>query len=278
MTLQQALSQARGKLAASGIEDASLEAELLLRHSLGMERVQLYLDIGRDLDPREEAAFSQLLGRRLKGEPSAYITGHREFFGLDFRVGPDVLIPRPETELLVEKAIQVARERSISRIAEIGTGCGAIAISLVLALPAVRLYATDISASALEVARLNCQKHKVMDKVQLLRGDMLEPLPEPVDLIVANLPYIGASELAASGLASFEPRLALDGGADGLDKIRRLCRQAGVKLRPRGILLLEVGQGQAMPLVTFLRGLFPKAQVEVFPDLGGIERMVRCLM
>jgi len=176
--------------------------------------------------------------------------------------------------LLVEKAISLAQNRTISDIAEIGTGCGAIAISLALKLPAAKLYATDISTPALEVALFNSQKHGVANRIRLLQGDMLDPLPEPIDLIVANLPYVEESELSRTGLARFEPPLALHGGSDGLEKIYRLCQQLSSKLHPQGCLLLEIGQGQANPVETFLRGLFPSAQIEVTPDFGGIERVV----
>lgn len=273
MTLKQALSQARGILATNDIEDASLEGELLLRHTLKISRVQLYLDFSRELSSKQEEAFWHLIKRRLNGEPTAYITRHREFYGLDFYVDPNVLIPRPESELLVEKALSLAYQHPIATIAEIGTGCGAIAISLALNLPEVKIYATDISAPALKVALFNCQKHGVANRIYLLQGDMVAPLPEPVDLIVANLPYVKESELPPAP-ASFEPILALNGGSGGLEKIRKLCQQAGSKLRPRGCLLLEVGRGQGEKVTTFLYSLFPSARIEVAPDLSGIERVV----
>ncbi|MFC1904696.1 peptide chain release factor N(5)-glutamine methyltransferase [Chloroflexota bacterium] len=271
MTLKQALGCAREVLMANNIEDATLECELLLRHALKINRVQLYLDLDQELGPEQEKLFSHLIGRRLGHEPVAYIIGHREFYGLDFYVDQRVLIPRPESEMLVEKALELAQSRTISTIAEIGTGCGAIAISLALNLPQVKVYATDISASALEVALFNCQRHGVTDKIILLQGDMLEPLPEPVNLMVANLPYVKAEEMNAG---QFEPRLALDGGADGLEKIHRLCQQLSDKLHPGGCLLLEIGQGQGRAVTALLHRLFPSARVEVALDLGGIKRMV----
>jgi release factor glutamine methyltransferase len=274
MTLKQAIDRARSSLSANNIEDALLESELLLRHVLKISQTQLYLDIDRELSPKQEKTFRNLIRRRLKGEPTAYITGHREFYGLDFRVNPDVLIPRPESELLVEKALQIARHHSLATIAEIGTGCGAIAISLAINLPQAKIYATDISAPALKVARANCQKHGVTRRVHLLPGNMLDPLPETVDLIVANLPYVKESELPVYFPVSFEPVLALNGGPDGLDKIRQLCRQLNDKLRPGGYLLLEMGQGQQKAVTTLLSRLFPSAQIEVIPDLSSIDRVV----
>lgn len=271
MTLKQALSHARGILSANSIEDASLECELLLRHTLKISRVQLYLDLNNELNPKQEETFWQLVRRRLNGEPTAYITGHCEFYGVDFYVNPSVLIPRPESELLVEKALTLAQNHPIATIAEIGTGCGAIAISLALNLPQAKIYATDISTSALKVALVNCQKHGLVNRICLLHGDMLNPLPEPVDLIITNLPYVKEAEIEAEGC---EPLLALNGGQDGLEKIRQLCRQLRGKLRPEGYLLLEIGLGQGKAVTTLLRSLFPSTKIAFAPDLGGIDRVV----
>ena len=274
MTTKQALAHARSMLVASNIEDAPLETELLLRDALKISRVQLYSEPDRELSPEQQEAFWHLVERRVNHEPTAYITGHREFYGLDFYVNPGVLIPRPESELLVEKAIELARSNALSIIADVGTGCGAIAVSLALSLPQTKIYATDISASALKVALSNCQRHGVEDRVSLLVGDMLDPLPEPVDLIVANMPYVRESELPRANPASSEPRLALDGGSDGLEKIRRLCSQVSDRLRPAGRFLLEIGKGQGRAVTTFLHNLFPSAKVELTPDLSGIDRVV----
>jgi release factor glutamine methyltransferase len=272
MTAKQALGRAREILASGNIENAPLESELLLRHTLKLSRVELYLELDRALTPQEEKAFRQVVERRLSGEPTAYITRHREFYGLDFYVDPAVLIPRPESELLVEKALRLAQNGTISTIAEIGTGCGAIAISLALHLPQARIYATDISLPALKVARVNCQRHGAADRIRLLHGDMLDPLPGAVDLIIANLPYVRESELPPP--PQFEPVLALDGGADGTDRIRRLCLKLEGKLQPGGWLLLEVGEGQGPTVTSLLYHLFPGAKIEVTPDLSGIDRML----
>ena len=274
MTLKQALGRARGILAANNVEDASLECELLLGHALGINRTQLYLSIDHELTLEQEETFWYLIERYLSKEPIAYIIGHREFYGLDFHVGPGVLIPRPESELLVEKAFRLAQNYTLSTIADIGTGCGAIAISLALNLPQTEIYATDISALALKVAQVNCEKHGVEDSICLLQGDMLDPVPETVDLIIANLPYIKESKLSTLYPANFEPQLALNGGSDGLEKIYCLCRQVSGRLRPGGRLLLEIGQGQRMAVTTFLHDLFHSAKIEVAADLGGIDRVV----
>jgi len=274
VTLKQALSRAREILSASNIEDAPLECELLLRHTLNISRPQLYLNLNRELSPKQEGTFWKLMGRRLNGEPTAYITRHREFYGLDFYVDTRVLIPRPESETLIEKALNQAQNHPVSAIADIGTGCGAIAISLALNLPQVKIYATDVSASALEVALINCQRYGVTDRIYLLQGDMLDPVPEPVDLIVANLPYVRESELPQTCSANFEPMLALNGGSDGLEKISQLCHQVSDKINTHGCLLLEIGQGQGRAVTTFLHNLFPSAKIEVTPDLSGMDRVV----
>jgi release factor glutamine methyltransferase len=274
VTLKQVLGRARDVLATNSIEDASLEGEILLRQALGIDRVRLYANLKSELSAEQENEFWHLVQRRLSGEPAAYIAGHREFYGFDFFVDRRVLIPRPETELLVEKAIRLAQTHAIATVADIGTGCGAIAISLALNLPRIKIYASDVATDALEVARINCEKHGVAGRIQLLHGDMLEPLPEPVDLITANLPYVTKGEISRSGLADFEPRIALDGGADGLDKIRLLCQQVADKLNHRGCMLLEIGQGQGRAVTSLMQRCFPSASVEVILDLQGIERIV----
>lgn len=271
MKLKAALSRARGILAQNAIEDAPLEAELLLRHTLKIDRTRLYLDLDQELSPEGFFAFGHLVERRLSGEPTAYITGRREFYGLEFYVNPHTLIPRPESELLVETALRLSQSQPVSTIADIGTGCGAIAVSLALELPRTRIYATDISLPTLEVALVNCQRHSVTDRIRLLQGDMLKPVPEPIDLIVANLPYVKESELTPQ---NFEPLLALDGGAEGTESIARLCRQAKSKLAGGGSMLLEIGAGQGETITGLLKSLFPDGAVEVSRDFSGIERVI----
>jgi len=274
VTLKQVLGRARDVLVANSIEDASLEGEILLRQALGIDRVRLYANLKSELSAEQENEFWHLVQRRLSGEPAAYIAGHREFYGLDFLVDRRVLIPRPETELLVEKAIGLAQTHAIATVADIGTGCGAIAISLALNLPRIKIYASDVATDALEVARINCEKHGVAGRIQLLPGDMLAPLPEPVDLILANLPYVTEQETSQAGLADFEPLIALNGGSDGLDGIRRLGEQATDKLNPQGGMLLEIGWGQGRAVTNLLRRNFPSASLEIIPDLQGIERVI----
>lgn len=274
MNIRQAMSQAREILAANKIDEAPFESELLIRHTLKLERPQLFLELDQELSPKQEETFWQLVKRRLSSEPTAYIIGHREFYGIDFSVNTAVLIPRPESELLVEKALELGGNYPTPVIADIGTGCGAIAVSLAMKLPEAKIYATDISAPALDIARFNCQKHGVADRVSILIGDMLDALPESVDMIVANLPYVSEVDLPHVGTLDFEPALALNGGPDGLEKIRRLIQQVSEKLKPGGSLLLEIGIGQKGAVTGLLHDQFPTVDIEVLADFNGIDRVV----
>lgn len=261
---------------AAGVIHSLEEAEELLGYLLGCGREQFYRMPERELSPEQLTAFSKLIERRLAHEPLAYIVGNRRFFGFDFYVDPRVLIPRSATELLVSKALEVVRLRFHHpyrgcRIAEIGTGSGAVAISLALRLPQAKIYATDISSAALEVARSNCERHKVSNRIRLLQGDMFSPLREKVDILVANLPYVKDSNMEQlSREISFEPILALAGGEDGLDKVRRLFSQARGKLRPGGSLLLEIGGGGLNQAAELAKSYFPEATLELVADVDGI--------
>jgi len=232
-----------------------------------------------ELSPDDAEALGQILERRLRHEPIAYILGYREFFGHDFHVAPGVLIPRAESELLVEKTLALVEGRFSHQdpvIADIGTGCGAIAVSLALLLPRARIYATDSSRQALDIAGGNCDKHGFGDRVQFLHGDLLDPLPEPVDIIIANLPYVSDEELSqlSPEIRMFEPLSALAGGEDGLDKVRQLLSKAREKLRPNGFIILEIGAGQGGVVASVAKSSFPQAKVELAKDLGGIDRVV----
>jgi len=274
VTREQTLDKAQQLLATRNIEDAAIEAEVILMHVLNIKRSQLYCEPWEELSTQQSAEFWHDIERRLNNEPSAYITGHREFYGLDFIVDPSVLIPRPETELLVEKTIELATGHNQPVIVDVGTGSGAIAVSLAVHLAKAQIYATDISAPALEVTRRNAAFHGVADRVVLLQGDLLEPITFPVDIIVANLPYVTRADLASVNTIGHEPVLALDGGDDGLDIVRRLCGQASQKLAAGGKMLLETGIGQALMLKELLNGIFPDAQIEILQDMSGIDRVV----
>jgi len=279
--LREALQSATQTLRKAGIDDASVEAELLLGHILGMSKTQLYTEPERSLTSVETEHLCHLVRRRLDHEPAAYILGHCEFYGIDFCIDCHTFIPRPETELLVEKAVELAQRISQPgkriTIADVGTGCGAIAISLALALPQAKIYATDISASALQVAGMNCQRHAVSSQVELLQGNLLEPLSQPVDMIVANLPYIKSCEFRdlSPEVRNFEPTTALAGGEDGLDKIQQILEQMPGKLNYGGCFLLEIGQGQGRVVTSLIKSYFPQASIELISDLGGIERVVK---
>jgi len=284
MILSEALQSATQTLLRTRIDDASVEAELLLGHVLRMTKTQLYTEPERVLTTAETRHLWRLVQRRLDHEPTAYILGHCEFYGIDFCIDFHTFIPRPETELLVEKAVELAHR--ISRrgeritIADIGTGCGAIAISLALALPRAKIYATDISASALQVAEINCRRHGVNNQVELLQGNLLEPLPQPVDMIVANLPYIKGCEFKdlSPEIINFEPMLALAGGEDGLDKIQQMLEQMTGKLNYEACFLLEIGQWQGEMVTSLVKSYSQQASVELISDLGGIERVVKVVL
>ena len=281
MILREALQSATQTLSSAGIADACVEAELLLGHVLGMSKTLLYTEPERSLTSAEIGHLCHLVRRRLAHEPAAYILGHWQFYGIDFYIDSHTFIPRPETELLVEQAVEVARYVSQRgkqiTVADIGTGCGAIAISLALALPQARIYATDISALALQVAEMNCRRHAVDKRVELLQGNLLEPLPQPVDILVANLPYIRGRELKdlPPEVKDYEPTMALAGGKEGLDRIQQMLEQTPGKVGHGAYFLLEIGRGQGDMVTSLIKSYFPQAGIELISDLGGIERAVK---
>ncbi|MEK7848360.1 MAG: peptide chain release factor N(5)-glutamine methyltransferase, partial [Chloroflexota bacterium] len=246
MTLREAWQKGARLLDSAGIPDAPLESELLLRYSLGLSRTGFFSCWQEPVPSLRLRRFRVYLRRRQRREPAAYILKRREFYGLEFYVDRRVLIPRPETELLVEKALEVAGGRPL-RVAEVGVGCGAVAIALAHHLPRARIWATDISLEALQVARRNRRRYRLGRRVHLLPGDLLLPVPGLVDLIVSNLPYVRDADIPGlpPEVRDYEPLPALRGGPDGLDVVRRLVAQAPARLRPGGWLLFEVGQGQA---------------------------------
>jgi len=275
VTSKQALKRAREMLTDHKVENPLIESELLLRHALDLSRIQLYIDLDKEIPQEKESAFFHYIERRISGEPTTYIVGHKEFYGLDFYVDKRVLIPRPETELLVEKTLNQVSNGGVNTIADIGTGCGAIAISIAINIPDIKIYAVDISPSSLDVAEINCRKHAVTERICLIQGDMLKALPEPVDLIIANLPYVKSAEIAQTDTAGFEPYLALDGGLSGLEKIFELCRQSKDKINPDGCILLEIGFRQKDRITTFLTELYPSAKITVIPDFSSIDRVIK---
>lgn len=276
MTLLRLLEDTRSSLASHGVEDARLEADLLLMKALDVDRPLLYASPDRKTTPKEMETLSRDLARRLAGEPLPYICGHREFYGIDLSVKPGVFIPRPETELLVELALEAAgslpADRPI-RIADACTGSGAIAVALAANLPEAAVYATDISDAALETAGLNLRRHRLEDRVALTRGSLLEPVPGPLDMVVSNPPYVPRADIPGLTMeVRSEPREALDGGEDGLDVVRALIPQAKGKLRRPGSLILEVSPVNAGAALALARAAFPDGDCAIHRDLAGRER------
>jgi len=260
-----------------GIGSARLDADLLVAHVLDVDRVALFLDLDRPLMPEELKSIRALVERRRRFEPMAYILGHKEFFGRSFAVTPGVLIPRPDTETLVERALEILPKDAPIRILDLCTGSGAIGLTLAAERPEAHVELTDVSAEALSVAEANAQALGVDGRVTLLEGDLFEAVPDQnaYDLIATNPPYIQSADMdsLAPDIAKHEPRLALDGGPDGLAAIRRIAAQASDYLGPGGTLLVELGQGQAPAVAQALEAAGFEG-VRAWSDLGDIERVV----
>jgi release factor glutamine methyltransferase len=277
-TVDQALAWARSVLAGAS-DSEPIDAALLLMHVLGIDRAALMTHPERKVTPEQAEAYRALIERRAPGVPVPYLTGTRAFYDREFTVTPDVLIPRPETEHLIESALQWAQGRRGLRVVDVGTGSGAIAVTLAAHLPNARAWAVDVSGAALDVARLNAERHGVTERITFVQGDLLEPLieaGEQADLIAANLPYVAHDELMTLAVARHEPHLALDGGADGLDLIRRLLEQQAPRvLAANGLLLMEIGAGQGARVCALAEDAFPGADVRLIHDYAGHDRVVR---
>jgi release factor glutamine methyltransferase len=275
--VQEALEGAIRTLSAEGVESPRLDAELLLAHALGVNRASILTWPERRLTPKELTRYRDLVGRRAGREPLAYIVGQREFFDLTFTVDARALIPRPETELLVEHALQSARRLLPPiGIADVGAGSGALAVTMAVHLPLATVYALDSSADALALTAENALLHGVADRVHCLQGDLLSPLPGPLDIIIANLPYIASAEWddLAPEIRDYEPRAALDGGAEGLTLIHRLLSTAGPYLKPKGSILLEIGARQGAAVTALAHQSFPQANVQLAQDYAGLDRLL----
>ncbi|AKF06220.1 putative N(5)-glutamine methyltransferase PrmC [Sandaracinus amylolyticus] len=263
--------------ASRGIESARLDAELLVAHALGLDRVKLYMDLDRPLAPDELTKIRELVLRRRKREPVAYILGRREFFGRGFEVSPAVLIPRPDTETLIEAALERLPEDASGAVLDLCTGSGAIAVTLAAERTGIEVDATDLSEAALEVAKKNASKLGVAERVRFHHGDLFAALPSPREyaLIACNPPYIAEHERAtlAPDVAQHEPGMALFSGPEGLDVLHRLCAEAPKWLAPGASILIEVGAGQAPAVIALLEraGL---VEGRAHQDLGGHERVV----
>ncbi len=280
MNIREALRHGSRVLSAEGgSEEASLEAEILLAHALNTDRTHLYQRLREALPDDAANAFEVLLQRRLAHEPAAYILGRKEFYGLDFDVTPAAIIPRPETETLVELVLEFIGTREAgheTRVVDVGVGCGAVAVALAVNLPQAGIVATDVSPQALSLARRNAERHGVAGRIRFLEGDLLEPLDAPVDVIAANLPYVrsGDFEAAPPEIRQHEPRLGLDGGPDGLRLIERLLRQAPSRLKGGGALFIEIGEEQGEAARMLATESFPQARIEVRKDLSGLDRVL----
>jgi release factor glutamine methyltransferase len=326
--LPDALKEAAQQLEQAKVDSPRLAAELLLAHALGVSRTQLLAGSGSPsltclqarhlatpspaclqarhlvtLSPGHLAIFHSLVERCAGGEPLAYVLGHKEFYDLDLACDSRALIPRPETELLVETVLnkyqisncklqtpaltctcaKAQRRRecvtvgaSVAKIADIGTGSGCVALTLAAHRPEAVVYAVDVSADALGLARQNAQRCGLAGRITFLQGDLLEPLPEAVNVIAANLPYVTTPEweVLPSHIRLHEPRLALDGGRDGLELVRRLLAQAPGRLLPGGLVALEIGAAQGQAVLELARTAFPAARVELKQDYAGLDRLV----
>lgn len=258
------------------VANPRLEAEVLLAHLLGIDRMGLYLNYDRPLKEEERTAYREMIQRRTGGEPTAYILGHKEFWSLRFAVNPDCLIPRPETEHLVEEAVRIGKglEPPV-RVLEIGHGCGAVAIALATELEEAEVVATDISSGAHALAQENAEAHGVSARIQFILGDLYPPVEESFGLICCNPPYIPTEEVLhlAPEVRDYEPLTALDGGEDGLRFFREIVEGAPAFLMEGGWLLLEMGKGQSPDVTAILQeGGF--SHIDLVPDHAGIERVI----
>jgi release factor glutamine methyltransferase len=279
MTVGEALRETGRRLEVLGT--GRLDATLLLEHVTGATRESFITGDARALTPGEHAALAQAVERRLTGMPIAYITGVTGFYGRTFAVDARVLVPRPETEHLLEAALEALRAggKAAPRIADIGTGSGAIAITLAAELPAAWVFGTDISHGAIDVARRNAARNNVFQQCTFLHGDLAQPLGRfaPFDAIVANLPYVPTEAIPPEpDPVAFEPPLALDGGSDGLFLYRRLIEQLPAILAPEATVFLEAAPGTIEPLAELVAAAFPGARVEIGADYAGLPRFLTC--
>jgi release factor glutamine methyltransferase len=275
-TIRRVLQWTQGFFRDKGLDSPRLDAELIIGDALGLDRLHLYTDHDRPLDAQELAGIRERVRRRGRREPVAYITGKRGFWKLELQVGPGVLVPRPDTERLVECALEAAATFESPRIVDVGTGSGCIALALAFDLPNATVLAIDRSVDALRIARANVEASG-LGNVTCVEGDLLEPARafDP-DLVVSNPPYIAGRDLAdlPPDVRDFEPRLALDGGPDGLAVIRRLVAQSGEVLRPDGRLLFEIGYDQGETAAAVVRSDGRFVDVRVHRDYGARDRVV----
>ena len=280
MQLKQALTSAVTRLSSDLVPSPRLNAELLLMFILGVDRAYLFAHPERELSVEDEARYAAVLNERARGVPAQYITGHQEFWGMDLIVTPSVLIPRPETEHVIETVLELApmeqaRQEAPMRILDVGTGSGCIALALAKEFPRAEIHATDISADALEIARANAARHQLESRIQFYPSDLLEGLNlAGLDFVVSNPPYVGESEEDQVQLEvrKFEPRNAVFAGPSGVDVIARMIPQAHNALRPGGWLILEISGTIADPVQQLLASW---DRVRIIPDLQSIPRVAQ---
>lgn len=280
MTIQQSLLSAITKLRISQTDSAHLDAEVLLASVLKKDRMYLHSHPEKKVNATQQRKFSNLLNRRVNGVPIAYLTGQKEFYKLNFLVDNNVLIPRPDTEVLVEEAIHIGRAMSKAQpdrkttVVDVGTGSGCIAITLAKYLPWIKLYMTDISEKALAVAKKNATLHKMTKKITFVKGDLLSPFQKTVqfDLVCANLPYLTTNEMKN---VPHEPTTALHGGKLGLELLDRLIHQLPKRLAPGGMALLEIAPQQVKAVDYFVERSLPDKKVLFIKDLAGRDRVAK---
>ena len=277
MQLKQALTSAVQQLESADIGSPRLNGETLLMFVLGVNRAYIYAHPERELTSEEHARYDEVIAQRSHGVPSQYITGHQEFWGLDLVVSPSVLIPRPETEHLVETVLDLARGRSALRIVDVGTGSGCIALALAHELKDAEVYGVDLSADALEIARANAARLQLEARVRFLQSDVLEVFADEhnLDFVVSNPPYVALDERdkVQRSVRDFEPHMAVFGGDKGLDVLNPLIEQSHIALKPGGYLAMEIGYSMRDAVLKLLSSTMweePKS----FPDLQGIPRVI----
>jgi release factor glutamine methyltransferase len=285
-TISQAIAEGVRRLHASGIDQERRTAGLLLCHAIGIDRTHLLTKSEEEIDDARYNIYLGLLERRAAGEPVQYLTGHQEFYGLDFTVTPDVLIPRSETEFLIEQVLKIVDNQKLDQplIVDVGTGSGCIAVTLAVNIPNARLITTDVSARALNVARDNAAKHRVIDRIEFLEGDLLGPLANrglegSVEIIASNPPYVDEALKSSiqREVREWEPHAALFGGVDGVEFYRRLLRDCLEFLKIGGYLVVEIGYGQLEVIKRMVETSSSLKIVEVINDLQDIPRTLTML-
>jgi release factor glutamine methyltransferase len=279
-TIQKLLTWVTEYLTQKGVDSPRLSAELLLSHVLGLKRIELYTQYNKVVAQEQLTQLRDLVKRAGEHEPVAYLVGRTEFYSIEFEVTPDCLIPRPETELLVQRSIEFLRKRTgPQQVCDLCTGCGIIAVAIAKNVPEAKVVATDISEPALAGATKNIEKHKLAERIDLRHGDLFEPLVPQLDLfdlIVSNPPYVTAAdyETLDKNVKDYEPRIALYAGPDGLDLYRRIVEKVGHFLKPDGALLLEIGYQQSPAVRELIEKTGFFAQIRIDKDLQGHDRVV----